>query len=53
MIPDVLYFIFLVKETDSYVQTWPTIRLEVCGLRFKFVWLDNAVDISEVPQGLL
>ena len=38
MIPDVLYFIFLVKETDSYVQTWPTIRLEQWTFDLKSLW---------------
>ena len=38
MIPDVLYFIFLVKETDSYVQTWPTIRLEQWTFELKSLW---------------
>ena len=38
MIPDVFYFIFLVKETDSYVQTWPTIRLEQSTFDLKSLW---------------
>ena len=38
MIPDVFYFIFLVKETDSYVQTWPTIRLEQWTFDLKSLW---------------
>ena len=38
MIPDVFYFIFLVKETDSYVQTWPTIRLEQWTFDLKTLW---------------
>ena len=38
MIPDVLYFIFLVKETDSYAQTWPTIRLERWTFDLKSFW---------------
>ena len=38
MIPGVFYFIFLVKETNSYAQTWPTIRLEQWTFDLKSLW---------------
>ena len=38
---------------ESQEVTWLVPCRQLCGLRFTFVWLDNAVDISEVSQGLL
>ena len=38
---------------ESQEVTWLVPGRQLCGLRFTFVWLDNAVDISEVSQGLL